>query len=87
MNEPIEVHCRKEPRKHKRTCRVDAHLFEEGGVHAEVFGHHVQTEEVSVDAVARHGQAIEVLMLFGGPPEQLSAVRLLLSQPSGNILI
>ena len=58
---------------------VDAHLFEEGRVHAQVLGHHVQAEEVSVDAVARHGQPVEVLVLLGGPSEQLSAMLLLLS--------
>ena len=55
-----------------------AHLFEEGGVHTKVLGHHIQTEEVSVDAVARHSQSVEVLMLLGSPSEQLSAMLLLL---------
>lgn len=51
-----------------------AYLFEEGGVHPEVFGHHVQTEQVSVDAVPRHGQPVEVLVLLRSFLEQPPAL-------------
>lgn len=40
------------------------HLFQEGRVHAKVFGDHVETEEVPVDAGAGHGMFVQVLVLL-----------------------
>lgn len=53
--------------QHKHT---GINLFKKGRVDTKVFGHNVETEEVAVDAGARHGQAVHVLMLVGRPPKQ-----------------
>ena len=41
------------------------HLLQERGVNSEVFGHHVEAEEMAVDPGAGHRQAAQVLMLLG----------------------
>lgn len=40
------------------------YLLEEGRVFSEVFGDHIKTEEVTVDASSRHRQAVHALVLF-----------------------
>lgn len=52
-------------------------LSQEGGVDAQVFGDQVEAEEVSVDPRARHGQAVHVLVLLRGFPEEVLQVRFL----------
>lgn len=47
-----------------------AHLGQEGGLHPQVAGHHVEAEEVSVDAGPGHGQAVHVLVLFSRQLEE-----------------
>lgn len=51
----------------------DMDLFQEGRLHPEVLGHHVEAEEVSVDASPGHGHAAELLVLFCGCAEQTPA--------------
>lgn len=46
-------------------------LLQERGLHGQVFGHHVKTEEVAVDPGASHGQAVQMLVFLGGDLEQL----------------
>ena len=41
-----------------------AHLLQEGGLLPEVLGHHVEAEEVAVDAHPGHGQAVQALVLL-----------------------
>lgn len=53
---------------------LGAYLFQEGRLHPQVFGDHIEAEEVSVDAGARHGHPIEVLVLFRSQAEEAPAV-------------
>lgn len=48
-----------------------SYLLEEGRILSQVLGHHVQTEEVTIDPLARHRQAVHVLVLFRSLFEQL----------------
>ena len=41
-----------------------SHLLQEGGLLPEVLGHHVEAEEVAVDAHPGHGQAVQALVLL-----------------------
>lgn len=50
-----------------------SHLFQEGWLHTQIFGDHIQTEEVSVDACTRHGHPIEILMLLWSQAEEAPA--------------
>lgn len=45
-------------------------LSQEGGADPQVLGDHVEAEEVSVNASTRHGQAVHVLVLLRGFPEE-----------------
>lgn len=46
-------------------------LFQEGRVHPQVLGHHIEAEEVPVDTLSRHGMAIHTLVLISCQPKQL----------------
>lgn len=46
-------------------CHRSTHLLQEGGVDGEVFGHHVEAEQVAVHPGACHRQAVQMLVLFG----------------------
>lgn len=48
----------------KRRRGTSSYLLEESRVFSQVLGDHVQTEEVTVDALSRHRQAVHVLVLF-----------------------
>lgn len=65
-------------------CR-GAHLGQEGRLHAQVPRHHVEAEEVAVDAGAGHGQAIHVLVLLGRQPEEPLALGSLRGQPASGV--
>lgn len=52
-------------------------LFEERRVDVEIFGHDVQTQEMSVDARTGHGQAIHVLVLICCFPKQSKSLGIL----------
>lgn len=54
-------------------------LFEEGWLHPQVFGDHVQAEEVSVDSRSRHCHSIKILVPLWGQPEETPALFLCLS--------
>lgn len=41
-----------------RSLGQAAYLLQERGVNCEILGHHVEAEEVAVDAGARHGEAV-----------------------------
>lgn len=56
------------------TNQEQPHLLQEGRVLAQVLGDHVETEEVAVDAVSRHGQAVQVLMFACSHFEQAEAL-------------
>lgn len=45
-------------------------LSQEGGADPQVLGDHIEAEEVSVNASTRHGQAVHVLVLLRGFPEE-----------------
>ncbi|TNN52184.1 hypothetical protein EYF80_037614 [Liparis tanakae] len=51
-----------------------AYLLEEGRLHSQVFGHHVQAEEMPVDAVPGHGQSVQVLVPLAGQLEETPAL-------------
>lgn len=53
---------------------LKAYLFQEGWLHPQVFGDHIEAEEVSVDAGARHGHPVEVLMLLWSQAEEALAI-------------
>lgn len=48
-----------------------AYLLQERGVNCEILGYHIEAEEVAVDAGARHGEAVHVLVLLTSYLEQL----------------
>lgn len=52
----------------------DTCLFEEGWLHPQVFGDHVQAEEVSVDSCSRHRHPIKILVPLRGQPEETPAL-------------
>lgn len=52
----------------------DPYLGQEGGVQPQVAGDDVEAEEVPVDAIPGHGQAVEVLVFVGCFPEELQAL-------------
>lgn len=58
------------------------HLLEEGGFLPQVLGHHVEAEEVAVDAHTRHGQAVHALVLLRCHLQQLQAILSLRATPS-----
>jgi len=51
-----------------------AYLLEEGRLHSQVFGHHVQAEEMPVDPAPGHGQSVQVLVPLGGQLEETPAL-------------
>lgn len=51
--------------------KSSSYLFEEGRVLSQVLGDHVQTEEVTIDTLSRHRQAVHVLVLIGSDFQQL----------------
>lgn len=53
---------------------VTPYLLEEGWVFSQVFGHHIETEKVAVDALSCHGQAVQVLVVVCCLFEQLEAL-------------
>lgn len=55
----------------RRPAAGSSHLLEEGRILSQVLGDHVEAEEVTVDALARHGQAVHVLVLLRCLFEQL----------------
>ncbi len=50
------------------------YLLEEGRVFAQVFGNHVETEKVAIDALSCHCQAVHVLVLLCCLFEQLETL-------------
>lgn len=52
-------------------CSCSSYLLEEGRILSQVLGHHVHTEEVTIDPLARHRQAVQVLVLICSLFEQL----------------
>lgn len=56
---------------HASYSSCSSYLLEEGRVLSQVLGHHVQTEEVTIDPLARHRQAVHVLVLICSLFEQL----------------
>lgn len=43
---------------------MGSHFFEEGWVISQVLGHHIEAENMAINAFASHGHSIEVLVLF-----------------------
>ena len=54
--------------------------IKERRVHFEVFGHHVEAEEVPVDALAAHGVLVRPLVLGTGLPQEGNAIVILKHQ-------
>lgn len=48
-----------------------AYLLQERRVNCQILGHHIEAEEVPVDAGAGHGEAVQVLVLLTSYLEQL----------------
>lgn len=53
------------------TCNYSSYLLEEGRVFSQVFGDHIETEKVAIDALPCHCQAVHVLVLLCCLFEQL----------------
>lgn len=58
----------------KTTCSYSSYLLEEWRVFSQVFGNHVETEKVTVDALSCHCQTVHVLVLLGRLFEQLKTL-------------
>lgn len=52
-------------------CNYSSYLLEEGRVFSQVFGDHIETEKVTIDAMPCHCQAVHVLVLLCCLLEQL----------------
>lgn len=50
------------------------YFLEERRIYSEVLGHDVEAEEVAVNASARHGKAIQVLMFGSRLPKELQRI-------------
>lgn len=68
---------------YRKTCKERkqfgsrSDLFKERRVNVEIFGHDVQTQEMTVDARTGHGQAIHVLVLICCLPKQSESLGIL----------
>lgn len=55
------------------------YFFEEGRLHPQVLGDHIEAEQMSVNAGSSHGHSIEVLVFLRSELEQSPAVSLILA--------